>query len=126
MVPHVAAVAVRLEELDPRLVELLTPFRLERFRCGLRRPVRRREELPVLLSVSRPEHGVVLFELELERLSEEITNVILLSPRERAAHALRRRWQERAHHPEHLTQLAFWSPAGECDPPAWARHTREL
>ena len=50
MVDHLVALATSVPELDPCLVELLAAVRLEPLDGRLRRPVRRREELPVLLA----------------------------------------------------------------------------
>ena len=89
MVDDLVALAPRLEEVDPRSVELLLPLVVERLVGALRRPVRAREELPVLLAVLRAQDRVVLRELELERVAEEPADVLLVAPRERAADTFR-------------------------------------
>jgi hypothetical protein len=68
----------------------------------------------------------VLLEVELERVCEQLANVVLRAPRERAAGAGRRRRQERPHHPEHLAEPAFGRPAREGESPAWLGDTRQL
>jgi hypothetical protein len=76
-VHDLVAVAEVLEEVDPRLAELLAPFVVERLRRRLRRSVRRREELPVLLARRDRERRDVLLEGELERVAEERADMVL-------------------------------------------------
>src|SRR5688500_16237568 len=113
MMDDLVAFTTRFEEVDPGAVELLPPRVVERLGCGLRRSVRGREELPVLFAGRGSQDRVVLLELELEGLAQKLAYVILLTPCERTAATLGRRRHERAHHPEHLTEPAFRSPAGE-------------
>ncbi len=100
-------------------VELLLPLVVERLVGALRRPVRTREELPVLLTVGDAEDRLVLRELEVEGASQQLAHVALVAPAEGAAHALRRRRQEWAHHPEHLSEPPTASSSrARCDLPA--------
>src|SRR5262245_62433469 len=108
--------ATALEEVHPRPVELVLALVVERFVRTLRRPVGRREELPVRLPVGDAKGRVVLRELEVERIVEQFTDVLLVPPREGAAHAFGRRRQEGPHHPEHLREPALGRPAAEREP----------
>jgi hypothetical protein len=86
---------VLLEEVDPGAVELLSPFVVERVGGRLRRPVARREHLPVLLGTGWAVRRDAVLELELEVVAEQLLNVLPATPVEGNARALGRRRLER-------------------------------
>ena len=81
---------------------------VERLRECFRRPIARREQLPVLLAVGRFECRHLLLDLEARSVPKQLTDTRFAAPVERTA---RRRGRLKGrHHGEHPPQSAFGRP----------------
>src|SRR5581483_11169819 len=115
-----------LEEVDPRAVELLPPLVLERRRQGLQRAEVGEVELPERLAALAGVDGGARLERQVERVAEQLLDVLRPAPVERRAGALGERRLERGEHLEHRADPALGNPRRERELPAGPRHPRQL
>src|SRR6476646_11159773 len=117
---------VRLEEVDPRAMQLLAALVVEGLRQRLRRAVARHEQLPVVLTARGSHHRHVLLDVQVVRAAEQFVDAVPLAPLEGALHALGRRRLERLHDLEQLADPALGCPVDHGQPSAGTDDAREL
>src|SRR5581483_3179141 len=115
-----------LEEVDPGAVELLPPLVLERRRQSLQRAEVGDVELPERLAALAGVRRRPRLERQLERVPEQLLDVLRPAPVERGSGTVRERWLERREHLEHRPHAALRDPGSERELPARPRHPREL